>query len=65
MLNIRDSQELPRAVAQIRANVQDKLGPPATHRVLIQQMAKGLGEVLIGYRVDAQVGPIVMLAAGG
>ncbi len=28
-------------------------------------MASGLGEVLIGYRLDAQVGPIVMLAAGG
>lgn len=64
ILNVRDSQELPRAVAQIRANVKDKLGPPAT-RVLIQEMAKGIGEVLIGYRHDAQVGPIVMLAAGG
>ena len=25
----------------------------------------GLGEVLIGYRADADVGPMVMLAAGG
>ena len=28
-------------------------------------MLSGLGEVLIGYRVDADVGPLVMLAAGG
>ena len=28
-------------------------------------MMPGLGEVLIGYRVDADVGPLVMLAAGG
>jgi acyl-CoA synthetase (NDP forming) len=28
-------------------------------------MAKGIGEVLIGYRVDPQVGAIVMLASGG
>jgi succinyl-CoA synthetase beta subunit len=28
-------------------------------------MVEGTGEVLIGYRVDAQVGPLVMLAAGG
>jgi acyl-CoA synthetase (NDP forming) len=28
-------------------------------------MAKGLSEVLVGYRVDPQVGPIVMLASGG
>ena len=28
-------------------------------------MIAGLGEVLIGYRLDRDVGPIVMLAAGG
>jgi acyl-CoA synthetase (NDP forming) len=28
-------------------------------------MIRGLGEVLIGYRVDADAGPLVMLAAGG
>jgi acyl-CoA synthetase (NDP forming) len=64
VLNVRDGQELAHAVALIRTNVEGKLGPPAT-RVLIQEMAKGLGEVLIGYRHDAQVGPVVILAAGG
>ena len=28
-------------------------------------MIAGLGEVLIGYRVDRDVGPLVLLAAGG
>jgi acyl-CoA synthetase (NDP forming) len=28
-------------------------------------MAQGLAEVLIGYKVDPQAGPLVMLAAGG
>jgi acyl-CoA synthetase (NDP forming) len=28
-------------------------------------MVTGLGEVLIGYRVDPDVGPLVMVAAGG
>jgi succinyl-CoA synthetase beta subunit len=28
-------------------------------------MLRGIGEVLVGYRVDPQVGPLVMLAAGG
>jgi hypothetical protein len=28
-------------------------------------MLSGLGEVLIGYGLDADVGPLVMLAAGG
>jgi succinyl-CoA synthetase beta subunit len=31
----------------------------------VQPMISGLGEVLIGYRVDRDVGPIVMVAAGG
>jgi succinyl-CoA synthetase beta subunit len=33
--------------------------------MIIQPMIVGLGEVLIGYRVDRDVGPLVMLAAGG
>jgi succinyl-CoA synthetase beta subunit len=33
--------------------------------VLVQPMMPGLGEVLIGYRHDAEAGPMVMLAAGG
>jgi acyl-CoA synthetase (NDP forming) len=28
-------------------------------------MADGLGEVLVGYRVDPAVGPLVLVAAGG
>ena len=34
-------------------------------RVLVQPMIAGVGEVLVGYRVDPDVGPLVMLAAGG
>ena len=34
-------------------------------RVLVQPMVFGLGEVLLGYRVDRDAGPLVMLAAGG
>jgi succinyl-CoA synthetase beta subunit len=34
-------------------------------RVLVQPMISGLGEILIGYRVDRDVGPLVMVAAGG
>ena len=35
------------------------------NEALIQPMTQGLAEVLIGYKVDPQAGPIVMLAAGG
>jgi len=34
-------------------------------RVLVQPMVSGLGEVLLGYRVDRDVGPLIMVAAGG
>src|SRR5439155_27155520 len=33
--------------------------------LLVQPMEQGLGEALVGYRRDPQVGPIVTLAAGG
>jgi acyl-CoA synthetase (NDP forming) len=57
-LNVRDDAVLLVAIAQIRQATK-------VDRVLVQPMTSGLGEVLIGYRVDADVGPMVMLAAGG
>jgi acyl-CoA synthetase (NDP forming) len=33
--------------------------------VLVQPMVPGLGEALIGYRIDRDAGPLVMVAAGG
>ena len=33
--------------------------------VLVQHMEKGLAEVILGYKRDPQVGPVVMLGAGG
>ena len=34
-------------------------------RVLVAPMIAGIGEALIGYRVDREVGPLIMVAAGG
>jgi len=34
-------------------------------RMLVQPMVAGIGEALIGYRVDPAAGPLVMVAAGG
>jgi acyl-CoA synthetase (NDP forming) len=58
VLNVRDDQALVEAIAKIRAVTK-------VERMLVQPMVTGLGEVLIGYRDDADVGPLVMLAAGG
>jgi succinyl-CoA synthetase beta subunit len=58
VLNVRDAGALLLAIAKIREATK-------VDRVLVQPMLSGLGEVLIGYRLDADVGPLVMLAAGG
>ena len=63
VLGVKNGPELIAAIAGMRAAV-------AAHghrldRVLVQPMVSGLGEALIGYRVDRDVGPIVMVAAGG
>jgi acetate---CoA ligase (ADP-forming) len=58
MLNVRDDAALLAAIKQIAQSIK-------VTRVLVQPMTAGLGEVLIGYRVDRDVGPLVMVAAGG
>ena len=58
ILNVRDDAALLAAIKQITQAVK-------VPRVLVQPMTPGLGEVLIGYRVDPDVGPLVMVAAGG
>jgi len=34
-------------------------------KVLVQRMERGLAEVIVGYRVDPAVGPVVLVGAGG
>jgi acyl-CoA synthetase (NDP forming) len=63
VLNIADGAALVAACQRIRANV-------AAHghnvaRVLVQPMISGVGEVLAGYRVDPDVGSLIMVAMGG
>jgi acyl-CoA synthetase (NDP forming) len=58
LLHVRDDAALLAAIGQIKK-------ASSAGRVLVQPMIAGLGEVLIGYRVDTDVGPLVMLAAGG
>lgn len=52
------------AAVQSAAQIRDAFNDPAA-RILVQQMERGLGEALIGYRVDPGVGPVILLAAGG
>jgi acyl-CoA synthetase (NDP forming) len=59
VLDIPDAPALLAAVAAMAKRL------PQAQRVLVQPMMTGVGEVLVGYRVDPDVGPLVMVAAGG
>jgi succinyl-CoA synthetase beta subunit len=48
----------------MRATVKRRTGI-TPDRVLVAPMAAGVGEALIGYRVDREAGPLTVLAAGG
>jgi acyl-CoA synthetase (NDP forming) len=63
VLNVADGATLVAACQRIRQNVAAH--GHAITRVLVQPMISGVGEVLIGYRVDPDVGPLIMLAMGG
>ena len=65
VLNIPDAAALQNAARQILARV--KAGHPAAkiNGILVQRMEKGLAEVILGFRRDPQVGPVVVLGAGG
>jgi acyl-CoA synthetase (NDP forming) len=65
VLGIRSQAELAAAFATLRANLADRARGIACDQALVQPMRAGLAEALIGYRSDAEAGPIVMLAAGG
>lgn len=63
-LNVRDGDALIAAIKTMRDTVKQWTGI-TPERVLVAPMVSGVGEALIGYRVDREAGPIVMVAAGG
>ncbi|MQA12269.1 MAG: CoA-binding protein [Pseudonocardiaceae bacterium] len=65
VMNVSDVRELRDAISGIRSSVRQHLPEIELRDVLVQRMARGLGEVLVGYRHDPAAGPIVILAAGG
>ena len=65
VLGVADGPALLAAVEEIRTRVAERIAGARVARVLVQPMISGLGEVLLGYRVERDVGPLVMVAAGG
>lgn len=66
VLGVKTPAEFRDAVASIRDSVTRTIPDFPVSHVVQQRMAVGaVGEVLLGYRMDPQVGPMVLVAAGG
>lgn len=65
VLNVGSEAELKAAMAKIADSVKTHRPDAVVSQVLVQPMTSGLGEMLLGYRVDPEAGPLVLLAAGG
>jgi len=64
-LDVADGEALIAATRRISAAGARHCPAARVARVLVQPMVGGLGEALLGYRVDRDVGPLIVLAAGG
>ncbi len=64
-LGLETPEDLAAAIAAMRARLAETAPGARITGWLVQEMVAGLGEALIGYRVDPEVGPIVTVAAGG
>jgi acyl-CoA synthetase (NDP forming) len=65
VLSIRDAEALERAAIGILERVRSKHPDARIEGILVQRMEKGLAELILGYRRDPQVGPVVVLGIGG
>ena len=65
VLDIADAAQLEAAARRILSSVAAAHPRAKIDGILVQHMEKGLAEVILGFRRDPQVGPIVVLGAGG
>jgi acetate---CoA ligase (ADP-forming) len=64
-LNVTSNEQLAVAYEEILANARAYKKDARIEGVLVQRMEQGLAEVILGYKRDPQVGPVVVLGAGG
>ncbi len=65
VLNIADASALKQAAQDILARVGEKHPNAKIDGILVQKMEKGLAEIILGFKRDPQVGPVVVLGIGG
>src|SRR5690606_23435612 len=64
-IGIRDAADLRRQARDMLAEVRHRMPQARLDGVLVQQMHSKLLELILGYRHDPLVGPVVVLGAGG
>ncbi|MCG2921743.1 acetate--CoA ligase family protein, partial [Escherichia coli] len=64
-VGVRDNAELATAAARLLANAHQAAPDAQIDGILVQRMEDRLLELMLGYRNDPLVGPIVVLGAGG
>jgi acyl-CoA synthetase (NDP forming) len=64
-LNIADEAALRATAAAMRARVATAAPDARITGILVQPMARGLAEALLGFRRDPEAGAVVLLGAGG
>ena len=64
-LNIEGDAAIGATVAELLAIAREKFPQAVVKGVLVAPMHRGLAEVILGYRRDPEVGPVVMLGMGG
>jgi acyl-CoA synthetase (NDP forming) len=64
-LGIASSEELARKAREMIAAVTTAKPGARLDGVLVQPMERGVGEIILGYRLDPQLGPLVMVGMGG
>ena len=65
VLNIADAAALKAAARDILDKVRRKHPAAKLNGILVQRMEQGLPEVILGFKRDPQVGPVVVLGIGG
>lgn len=65
VLGVTSPEALSETMKTLRTQLAARAPGVPCDEVLVQPMCRGLGEVLVGYRIDPDAGPVVLLAAGG
>jgi acyl-CoA synthetase (NDP forming) len=64
-LNLKTARSAAAAAKRLLKRVSEARPDATIDGVVAATMQRGLGEAILGYRVDPQVGPLVLVGAGG